>query len=131
MIWMNCYNGVLGPYGVLSKSISNLNCVLYQVVQTNLRRWAIIPNTHPNLKHSDKSLLIDLFLTNVPHKYSMVGSFANDISDHCVIAAVRNAIVPKTKPHFVIKRNMKIFVKQGFRHDLYGFDWVCNDVQTA
>lgn len=45
--------------------------------------------TRPNLKFENKSSLIDLFLTNVPHKYPMRGIFANDISDHCVIAVVR------------------------------------------
>ncbi len=65
----------------------------------------------------------------------MAGTFANDISDHCVIAVVRNAKVPKTKPNFVIKRNMKAFVEQGFHHDLHDYNWeqkeLCNDVQTA
>lgn len=50
----------------------------------------------------------------------MTGSFANDISDRCIIAAVRNAKVPKTKPCSVIKCNMKAFVEQGFCHDLTG-----------
>jgi len=44
--------------------------------------------TRPNSKHPEKSTLIDLLLTNAPHKFSEIGVFANDISDHCTIAAV-------------------------------------------
>jgi len=40
-------------------------------------------------------------LTNTPHKYSDVGVFANDISDHCVTAAVRNTKLTKTKPRII------------------------------
>ena len=52
------------------------------------------------MKCPEKSSLIDLILTNVPHKYSAASVFANDISDHCVIATVRNTKVPKTKPRY-------------------------------
>ena len=58
--------------------------------------------TRQNLKCPDKSTLIDLILTNVPHIYSAVGVFCNDLSDHC---AVRNTKVPKTNPCFIRKRN--------------------------
>lgn len=53
--------------------------------------------THPNLKFPDKASLIDLFLTNALYKYSMAGTFANDLIDHCV-KKVRNTKAPKTKP---------------------------------
>ena len=118
----------------LGKILANSDAFRHFSVSLNFTQLIESP-THPNLNFPDKSSLIDLFLTNVPHKYSMAGTFANDISDHCVIAAVRNAKVLKTKPHFVIKCNMKAFVEQGFHHDLYDFDWerieLCNDVQTA
>ena len=52
------------------------------------------------MKCPEKSSLIDLILTNVPHKYSAASVFANDISDHCVIATVRNTKVPKTEPRY-------------------------------
>lgn len=54
--------------------------------------------TRPYAKQPTRSLLIDLIITNVPHKYTGVGIFANDLSDHCAIATVRNAKLPKTKP---------------------------------
>ncbi len=74
--------------------------------------------TRPNLKCPEKSSLIDLILTNVPHKYSTASVFANDISDHCVIATVRNTKIPKSKPGIITKRDMKHFSEQGFLHDL-------------
>lgn len=67
--------------------------------------------------------MINLILTNAPHKYSPASVFADDISNQCVIATVRKANIPKTKPCIIIKRNMKHFVEQGFFHDLFGYDW--------
>lgn len=54
--------------------------------------------THPNVKCPDKSSLLDLILTNAPHKFSDVDIFANDLGDLCVIATVRQAKFPKMKP---------------------------------
>lgn len=50
--------------------------------------------TRPNPKHPEKSTLLDLFLTNVPQKYKATAVFANDMSDHCVIAGVRDTWGP-------------------------------------
>ena len=113
---------------------SNSDAFKDSCVSLNLTQLIESP-THPNLKCPDKSSLIDLFLTNVPHKYSMSGVFANDISDHCVIAAVRNAKIPKSKPRIFIKRNMRAFVEQALFRDLYDLNWdrieLINDVETA
>lgn len=79
--------------------------------------------TRPNFKNPEKSSLLDVILTNVPHKYSTASIFANDISDHCVIATVRNTKISKTKPCIIVKRNMKHFSEQDFLHDLSNFDW--------
>ena len=91
--------------------------------------------TRPNLKCPEKSTLIDLILTNVPHKFSAVGVFCNDLSDHCVVAAIRNTKVPKLKPRVICKRNLKHFNEQGFYHDLFHFNWsrimLIPDVETA
>lgn len=82
--------------------------------------------TRPNLKCPEKSSLLDLFLTNAPHKFSDIGVFANDLSDHCIIAAVRNAKIPKQRPRIIFKRDMKHFCDQAFLHDLFYFDWKKN-----
>ncbi|XP_055755262.1 uncharacterized protein LOC129834369 [Salvelinus fontinalis] len=91
--------------------------------------------TRTNLKCPEKSTLIDLILTNVPRKYSVVGVFCNDLSDHCAVVAVRNSKVPKTNPCFFHKRNLKCFNEQAFFHDLFYFDWseieLIPDVETA
>lgn len=79
--------------------------------------------TRPNLKHPEKSSLIDLILTNASHKYYYASVFANDISDHCLIASVRNTKIPKTRPRIIFKRATKQFSMQGFLNDLYDFDW--------
>lgn len=91
--------------------------------------------TRLNLKCHEKSTLIDLILTNVPHKFSAVGVFCNDLSDHCVVAAVRNTKMPKCKPRVICKRNFKKFNEQGFCHDLFNCDWsrieLIPDVESA
>ena len=38
----------------------------------------------PNHNRPEKSTLIDLIRTNIPHKYA-VGVFCNDLRDHCVV----------------------------------------------
>uniref|UniRef100_A0A3B3HCE9 Reverse transcriptase domain-containing protein n=1 Tax=Oryzias latipes TaxID=8090 RepID=A0A3B3HCE9_ORYLA len=79
--------------------------------------------TRPNTKCPEKSTLIDLILTNAPHKFSSAGVFCNDLSDHCVVAACRDAKIPKCKPRIVIRRNFKKFNEQAYRHDLSLVNW--------
>ncbi|KAF1394512.1 hypothetical protein PFLUV_G00001090 [Perca fluviatilis] len=91
--------------------------------------------TRPNFKNPEKSSLIDVILTNAPHKYSTASIFANDISDHCVVATVRNTKIPKTKPRIIVKRNMKHFSEQEFLNDLSNYDWekinTSTDIESA
>ncbi len=79
--------------------------------------------TRPNSKFPEKSTLLYLVLTNAPHKYSLASVFANDISDHCVVAVVRDIKMFKQKPQIITKRCMKHFNIQGFLFDLAQFDW--------
>lgn len=72
--------------------------------------------TRPNLKCPENLSLIDLIITNVPHKYSMASVFANYISDHCLVATVRNIKIPKSKPYIITKCDMKHFMEQAFLH---------------
>ncbi|XP_019222699.1 uncharacterized protein LOC109204916 [Oreochromis niloticus] len=88
----------------------------------NLTQLVYLP-TRPNLKCPEKSTLIDLVLTNVPHKFSSLGVFCNDLSDHCVVAVCTNAKIPKCKPRIVCKRNLKQFNEQAFHHDLSVVNW--------
>lgn len=52
--------------------------------------------TRPNPKSPENSTLIDLILTNVPYKFFSLRVFFNDISDHCVVIAIRNTKIPKS-----------------------------------
>ncbi len=70
--------------------------------------------TRPNLKFPQKSTLIDLVFTNVPHKYSSVCVFANDVSDHCVVAVARDMKLPKQNSRIITRRFMKYFNEQAF-----------------
>lgn len=71
----------------------------------------------------------------MPFKFVAPGIFPNDVSDHCVIAVVRDTRIPKSKPCFVEKRNMKLFDEQAILHDLYNFNWdriaLFDDVELA
>lgn len=75
--------------------------------------------TRPNHRDQTKSTLLDVILTNAPHKYTATGIFCNDISDHCVIACVRNTKLPKVKSRYIFKRQFKLFDEQAFLHELY------------
>uniref|UniRef100_A0A669EJS2 Reverse transcriptase domain-containing protein n=1 Tax=Oreochromis niloticus TaxID=8128 RepID=A0A669EJS2_ORENI len=88
----------------------------------NLTQLVNLP-TRPNIKSPDKSTLIDLILTNVPHKFLSLGVFCNDLSDHCVVATCRNTKIPKCKPRIIYKRNFKIFNEQAFQYDLSMANW--------
>ncbi len=79
--------------------------------------------TRPNSKFPEKFTLLDLVLTNAPHKYSLASVFENDIIDHCVVAVVRDIKMFKQKPRIITKRCMKHFNIQGFLFDLAQFDW--------
>ncbi len=79
--------------------------------------------TRPNLKFPEKSTLIDLVFTNVPHKYSSVSVFANDVSDHCVVAVARDMKLHKQNSRIITRRFMKYFNEQAFLYDLAHIDW--------
>jgi hypothetical protein len=58
--------------------------------------------------------LIDIILTNLPSKY---------ISDHCLIACIRNGSAVKRPPLITVKRSLKHFSEQAFLIDLAGVSW--------
>lgn len=99
---------------------------LFQLVETP---------TRPNLKDHKKSTLIDLIFSNAPHKYSLASVFANDVSDHCIIATVRDTKLPKHKPGIITKHCLRHFNEQGFLFDVAHYDWdrifLIPDVESA
>lgn len=115
----------------LTASSDNLKAVCDSLHLTQL----INSSTRPNTKNPSKSSLLDLILTNTPHKYTDTGVFANDLSDHCTIATIRNSKLPKTKPNIICKRDVKNFCISAFMYDLAAFEWsrvaLFDDVELA
>ncbi len=69
--------------------------------------------TRPNIKFPARSSLIDLILTNAPHKFTGAGVFGKDLSDHCAIAVVRDAKLHKSKPRILLEI-LNIFMSRLF-----------------
>uniref|UniRef100_A0A3B3BNA3 Reverse transcriptase domain-containing protein n=1 Tax=Oryzias melastigma TaxID=30732 RepID=A0A3B3BNA3_ORYME len=115
----------------LSPKSDNLKSVCDSLNLTQL----IDSPTHPNIKNPSKSSLIDLILTDAPHKFTAIGIFANDLSDHCAVATVRNIKLPKTKPRILIRRDLKKLNEQAFIYDLSILKWdrisLIDDVDLA
>lgn len=78
--------------------------------------------TRYNLKSANKSTLIDIALTNMPSKYTPA-VFSQDLSDHCLIACVRNGFAVKRPPLITIKHSLKHFSEQAFLIDLAQVSW--------
>jgi hypothetical protein len=66
--------------------------------------------------------LIDIILTNLPSKYTSA-VFNQDLSDHCLMACVRNGSVVKRPPLITVKRSLKHFSEQAFLIDLARVSW--------
>uniref|UniRef100_A0A8L0DUF3 Reverse transcriptase domain-containing protein n=1 Tax=Oncorhynchus mykiss TaxID=8022 RepID=A0A8L0DUF3_ONCMY len=66
--------------------------------------------------------LIDIILTNFPSKYTSA-VFNQDLSDHCLIACIRNGSAVKRPPLITVKRSLKHFSEQAFLIDLAGVTW--------
>uniref|UniRef100_A0A8K9WP97 Reverse transcriptase domain-containing protein n=1 Tax=Oncorhynchus mykiss TaxID=8022 RepID=A0A8K9WP97_ONCMY len=66
--------------------------------------------------------LIDIILTNFPSKYTSA-VFNQDLSDHCLIACIRNGSAVKRPPLITVKRTLKHFSEQAFLIDLAGVSW--------
>lgn len=98
----------------LTASSDNLKVVCDSLNLTQL----INSSTRPNIKNLSKSSLLDLILTNAPHKHTDVGVFANNLSDHCTIAAIRNSKLPKSKPNYICERDVKNVCISAFMYDL-------------
>ena len=75
---------------------------------------------HP--KALNTGTLIDIILTNLPSKYTSA-VFNQDLSDHCLIACIRNGSAVKRPPLITVKRSLKHFSEQAFLIDLAGVSW--------
>ena len=59
----------------------------------------------------------DIIITNLASKYTSA-VFSQDLSDHCLIACVRNWSAVKRPPLLTVKRSLKHFNEQAFLIDL-------------
>ena len=59
-------------------------------------------------KAGNTGTLIDIILTNLPSKYTSA-VINQDLSDHCLIACIRNGSVVKRPPLITVKRSKKHF----------------------
>ena len=66
--------------------------------------------------------LLDIILTNLPSKYTSA-VFNQDLSDHCLIAYVRNGYAVKRPPLITVNRSLKHFSEQDFLIDLARLSW--------
>ena len=64
--------------------------------------------TRYHYKAVNMGTLIDIILTNLPSKYASA-VFKQDLSDHCLIACVRNGSVVTRPPLIPVKRSLKHF----------------------
>lgn len=93
-------------------------------------------STRPNTENPSKSSLLELILTNAPHRYTDTGVFANDLRDHCTNAAIRSSKLQQTRPNNICKRD--IFASQllcSAIYDLVSVEWsmaaLFDDVELA
>ena len=78
--------------------------------------------TRYNPKSINTGTLIDIILTNLPSKYTSA-LFNQDLSDHCLIACVRNGSAVKRPPLIAVKHSLKHFSEQAFLIDLARVTW--------
>ncbi|XP_052352800.1 uncharacterized protein LOC118368007 [Oncorhynchus keta] len=78
--------------------------------------------TRYNPKSVNLGTLIDIILTNLHSKYT-TGVFNQDLSDHCLIACIRNGSAVKPLPLITVKRSLKHFSEQAFLNDLARVSW--------
>ena len=90
----------------------------------NLSQLITVP-TRPNIKNPERASLLDIILTNQPHKYKSSGVLPQDFSDHCPIACIRDTKHQKSQHRVITKRNFKRFNEDAFLHDL-SISGLCN-----
>ena len=78
--------------------------------------------TRYNPKSVNTGTLIDIILTNLPSKYTSA-VFNQDLSDHRLIACVRNGSALKRPSLITVKRSLKPFSEQAFLIYLAQVSW--------
>ena len=102
---------ILNTPGILQSKLDALN--LTQMINEPTRYLPKALNT---------GTLIDIILTNLRSKYTSA-VFNQDLSDHCLIACIRNGSAVKRPPIITVKRSLKHFSEQAFLIDLAEVSW--------
>ena len=84
-------------------------------------------DTRYNPKSVTIGTLLDIILTNLPSKYTRA-VFNLDLSNHCIIACVRNGSVVKQPTLITVKRSLKLFSEQAFLIGLARVSWKDSDL---
>ena len=102
---------------VLLGDMLNTPAVLQSKIDALNLTQIINEPTRYNPKSVNTGTLIDIILTNLPSKYQ-------DLSDHCLIACVRNGSAVKRPPLITVKRSLKQFSEHAFLIDLPLVPWM-------
>ena len=102
---------MLNTLAILQSKLDALN--ITQIIKEPIRY---------NPKSVNTGTLIDIILTNLPSKYTSA-VFNQDLSNHCLIACVRNGSVVKQPPLITVKRSLKHFSEKAFLIDLARVSW--------
>uniref|UniRef100_A0A8C8M2N6 Dynamin-like GTPase OPA1, mitochondrial n=1 Tax=Oncorhynchus tshawytscha TaxID=74940 RepID=A0A8C8M2N6_ONCTS len=89
----------------------NVKEVLEDFGEDNERKVHLITGRRVQLAEDltlNTGTLIDIILTNLPSKYTSA-VFNQDLSDHCLIACIRNGSAVKRPPLITVKRSLKHF----------------------
>ena len=78
--------------------------------------------TRYNPKSVNTCTLKDIILTSLPSKYTSA-VFNQDLSNHCLIACVRNGSAVKRLPLITVKRSLKHYSEQAFLIVLARVSW--------
>ena len=111
----------------LNRNMLNTPAILQSKLDAlNLTEIINEPARYPP-KALNTGTLIDIILTNFPSKYTSA-VFNQDLSDHCLIACIRNGSAVKRPPLITVKRSLKHFSEQAFLIDLTGVSWKVIDL---
>ena len=108
--------------GDLNWYMLNTPAVLQSMLDALNLTQIIKEPTSYNPKSVTMGTLLDIILTNLPSKYTSA-VFNQDLSDHCLIACLRNESAFKRPPLITVKRSLKHFSEQAFLIDLARVSW--------
>ena len=111
--------------GDLNRDMLNTPAILQSKLDAFNLTQMINEPTRYNPKSVNTGTLIDIILTYWPSKYTSA-VFNQDLSNHCLIACIRNGSASKRPPLITVKCSLQHFCEQAFLINLAGASW--NDI---